>query len=381
MFCKNGLFTSECVTKGHPDKVCDQISDAILDACLAQDENSRVACECMIGKDKLFITGEITTKAVVDYEAVARKVLQSIGYVSQDIGFDGKYGTIEVLLNTQSPDIAQGVDIDGAGDQGMMYGYACNETTAYLPFGFTLAKKLARGLERFYAIEREMSSEGTLLRPDGKTQVTMLYEDGKPVKVDTILISTQHNEFVDKDTVETIVRDHVIDPILSTMCATYGVNADDVKILVNPTGRFVIGGPAGDAGLTGRKIIVDTYGGYAHHGGGAFSGKDPTKVDRSGAYMARKAAKYAVKEGLCDECEIQVAYAIGVAEPVSIVVNTFGTAHDYTDAQIADIIKEKFDFTPAGIIKTLNLRRSIYQKYAAEGHFGSCDAPWEVFDV
>lgn len=378
MFIKNGLFTSECVTKGHPDKVCDQISDAILDACLEQDPYSRVAVECMIGPDKLVIMGELSTEAKVDYEQVARNTLRKIGYTSRKLGCSADDIEVEVLLHEQSSDIAQGVDINGAGDQGMMYGYACKETPELMPYGFMLAKKLARRLED---LRESGDKKYSWMRPDAKTQVTVRYEDGKPVSVDTILVSCQHDETVTSDDINDTIMYDVIKPVIKGMqsCSDCEVNTDDFRLFVNPTGSFVIGGPAGDTGLTGRKIIVDTYGGYAYHGGGCFSGKDCTKVDRSAALMARKAAKWLVANGYCNACTVQVAYAIGVAYPVSLNVITDGSGLR-SDRTLARIVSDKFDFTPRGIIEKLKLRKPIYSDLAYKGHFGFSDDSvlWEV---
>ena len=382
---KRMYFTSESVTEGHPDKMADQISDAILDAILAQDPEGRVACETLVTTGQVHVVGEISTKCYVDIPHIIRKTVKDIGYTRAKYGFDAETCGILVSLDEQSPDIAQGVnqalearegemdaaDAIGAGDQGMMFGYATNETPEYMPLPIALAHRLARRLA-------EVRKDGTLpyLRPDGKTQVTILYEDGKPVAVDTIVISTQHDEdaalaTIRKDLIEQVIKAVVPSDLLS----------DKTRIFVNPTGKFVIGGPQGDSGLTGRKIIVDTYGGWARHGGGAFSGKDPTKVDRSAAYAARYVAKNIVAAGLADRCEIQLAYAIGVAYPVSVMVDTFGT-NKVPEETIEALAKKHFDLRPAGIIKMLDLRRPIYKQTAAYGHFGRTDVdlPWEHTD-
>ena len=382
---KRMYFTSESVTEGHPDKMADQISDAILDAIIAQDPQGRVACETLVTTGQVHVVGEISTKCYVDIPKIIRKTVKDIGYTRAKYGFDAETCGILVSLDEQSPDIAQGVnqalearegemdaaDAIGAGDQGMMFGYATNETPEYMPLPIALAHRLARRLA-------EVRKNGTLpyLRPDGKTQVTILYEDGKPVAVDTIVISTQHDEDVAlatirKDLIEQVIKAVVPADLLS----------DKTRIFVNPTGKFVIGGPQGDSGLTGRKIIVDTYGGWARHGGGAFSGKDPTKVDRSAAYAARYVAKNIVAAGLADRCEIQLAYAIGVAYPVSVMVDTFGT-NKVDEEKIEELAKKYFDLRPAGIIKMLDLRRPIYKQTAAYGHFGRTDVdlPWEHTD-
>ncbi|MDD5873846.1 MAG: methionine adenosyltransferase [Clostridia bacterium] len=382
------LFTSESVTEGHPDKICDQISDAVLDALIAQDPYSRVACETLTNTGFVVVMGEITTKANVDISQIVRDTVVEIGYDSSDKGFDGNTCAVMVALDKQSPDIAMGVDkaleakngeetdeqIDaiGAGDQGMMFGYATNETEEYMPYPIALAQKLAKRLT-------DVRKNGTLpyLRPDGKTQVTVEYdENGKPVRLDAIVVSTQHAPEVTQEQIHEDIRREVIDAIVDPAMVD-----DNTKIFINPTGRFVIGGPQGDSGLTGRKIIVDTYGGYARHGGGAFSGKDCTKVDRSAAYAARYVAKNLVAAGIADKCEIQLSYAIGVAHPTSIMVDTFGTGRLHED-KIVEIIRENFDLRPAGIIKMLDLRRPIYKQTAAYGHFGRNDLnlPWEALD-
>lgn len=382
------LFTSESVTEGHPDKVCDQISDAILDALLEQDPMSRVACETCCNTGFVLVMGEITTKANIDIQKIVRDTVKEIGYTSTDIGFDGNTCAVMVALDRQSPDIAMGVDkaleakesgmddadIDaiGAGDQGMMFGYATNETEEYMPYPIALAHRLARQLAR-------VRKDGTLkyLRPDGKSQVTVEYdENNKAVHLDAVVISTQHDPDVTQEQIHADIRKYVLNPILPAELVD-----DKTKFFINPTGRFVIGGPQGDSGLTGRKIIVDTYGGYARHGGGAFSGKDCTKVDRSAAYAARYAAKNIVAAGLADRCEIQLSYAIGVAHPTSINVQTFGTGK-LDDARLVEIVRENFDLRPAGIIKMLDLRRPIYKQTASYGHFGrtDLDLPWEKTD-
>ncbi|MBR6702039.1 MAG: methionine adenosyltransferase [Clostridia bacterium] len=366
------FFTSESVTNGHPDKICDQISDAVLDEILARDPEGRVACECSTTTGLVLIMGEITTKANIDIPAIARKVICDIGYDSSEKGFDGNTCSVITAINRQSPDIALGVDRDGAGDQGMMFGYACDETPEYMPLAISLAHKLTRRLT-------QVRTDGTLpyLRPDGKSQVTVEYdEDGNPVRIDTVVVSSQHSEDVSSGKIREDIIENVIRPVIPA-----DMLDGNTVYHINPTGKFVIGGPAGDSGLTGRKIIVDTYGGYARHGGGAFSGKDPTKVDRSAAYAARYVAKNIVAAGLAKKCELQFAYAIGVAEPVSLFVETYGTGI-IPDAEIARLVREKFDLTPAGIIKTLDLRRPIYRQVAAYGHMGrtDIDLPWERTD-
>ncbi len=380
-------FTSESVTEGHPDKICDQISDAVLDACLEQDPTSRVACETATKTGFVILMGEITTRANFNYDELVRKVLLEIGYDDSEKGFDGNTCGVLVAIAKQSGDIAMGVDkaleaktgemsedeieAIGAGDQGMMFGYACNETPQLMPMPIYLAHKLTRRLA-------EVRKNGTLpwLRPDGKSQVTVEYSYGKPKRVDTVLISTQHAPDISQSEIREQVIEHVIMPVLPPEMVD-----KDLKIYINPTGRFVVGGPMGDSGLTGRKIIVDTYGGMGRHGGGCFSGKDPTKVDRSAAYAARWAAKNVVAAGLADRCEIQVAYAIGVARPLSVNVETFGTGR-IPDQKIAELILEHFDLRPGAIIRDLNLRRPIYRPTAAYGHFGrdDLDLPWERTD-
>ena len=382
---KRMLFTSESVTEGHPDKMADQISDSILDAILAQDPMGRVACETLITTGQVHVAGEISTKCYVDIPKIIRETVTEIGYTRAKYGFDAQTCGILVSLDEQSPDIAQGVnealearegqmdeaEAVGAGDQGMMFGYATNETEEFMPLPIALAHRLSRRLT-------EVRKNGTLpyLRPDGKTQVTIAYEDGRAVAVETIVISTQHDEEVALEQIRKDLIEHVIKPIVPAELLQ-----EDTKIFINPTGKFVIGGPQGDCGLTGRKIIVDTYGGWARHGGGAFSGKDPTKVDRSAAYAARYVAKNIVAAGLADKCEIQLAYAIGVAHPVSVMVDTFGT-NKVAEEKIEELVSKHFDLRPAGIIKMLDLRRPIYKQTAAYGHFGRTDVdlPWEHTD-
>jgi S-adenosylmethionine synthetase len=353
------LFTSESVTEGHPDKICDQISDAILDEVLKQDDRGRVACETMVMTGLIIVGGEITTTALVDYARVARETVREIGYTRAKYGFDADTCGVISAVNTQSPDIAMGVDTGGAGDQGLMFGYACNETPELMPTPIQLAQQLVRKLS-----DARRGGDLDYLRPDGKSQVTVEYDNGKPVRVDAVVISTQHSPEASAEQIREDIIDHVIKPTIPSSLLD-----KDTKYYVNPTGRFVVGGPQGDTGLTGRKIIVDTYGGAAPHGGGAFSGKDPTKVDRSACYMARYIAKNVVAAGLADRCQVQLAYAIGVAEPVSVYVDCFGTAK-IDEGKISDIIRANFQLTPKGIIDSLDLRRPIYKQTAAFGHFG-----------
>ena len=380
------LFTSESVTEGHPDKVCDAISDAILDACMKEDPMSRVACETACCTGFVLITGEITTNAFVDMQKIARDTIKEIGYTKSEYGFDGNTCAVLVAIDEQSSDIAMGVDkaleaksgsltddLDtGAGDQGMMFGYATNETDEYMPYPISLAHKLALQLTK-------VRKDGTLkyLRPDGKSQVSVEYdENGEPIRLEAVVLSTQHDDDVTQEQIHKDIKKYVFDPVLPKELID-----EKTKYFINPTGRFVIGGPHGDAGLTGRKIIVDTYGGYARHGGGAFSGKDCTKVDRSAAYAARYVAKNIVAANLADKCEIQLSYAIGVAQPTSVMVDTFGTGK-VSDEKLVEIIRENFDLRPAGIIKMLDLRRPIYKQTSAYGHFGrnDLDLPWEKLD-
>ena len=400
---KNYLFTSESVTEGHPDKICDQISDTILDAILAQDPSSRVAAEVVVNTGLVLVTGEITTKAQVNYVELVRNKIAEIGYTHAENGFSANSCSVLIALDEQSPDISQGVtsaqerrenlsdselDKIGAGDQGLMFGYACNETPELMPLPISLAHRISRSLAK-------VRKEGGLdyLRPDGKTQVSVQYEDGKPVGIDTILVSTQHTETIgelsDNTAVQKKIKDDLWAAVVQPVFAEMNLKPDDnTRFLVNPTGKFVVGGPQGDSGLTGRKIIVDTYGGYSRHGGGAFSGKDPTKVDRSASYACRYVANNIVAAGLADKCEVQVSYAIGVARPVSIFIETFGTAK-VSEESLLDLVKQHFELRPAGIIQTLNLRNlpqerggRFYQDVAAYGHFGrtDLDLSWEKTD-
>ena len=375
---KEFIFTSESVSEGHPDKVADQISDAILDDLLSQDSKSRVACETLVNTGMAVISGEITTEGYSDMQAVARKTIEEIGYNSSEMGFDHASCAVIVSVDKQSVDIAQGVnegeglDLDqGAGDQGLMFGYACNETDVLMPFPITYAHRLVKK-------QSEVRKSGQLpwLRPDAKSQVSVRYQDGQPVSIDTIVLSTQHDDGIVHEHLEEAVIEEIVKPVLPADMLTA-----ETKYLINPTGRFVIGGPVGDCGLTGRKIIVDTYGGAAHHGGGAFSGKDPSKVDRSAAYMGRYVAKNIVAAGLADKCEVQVAYAIGVAHPVSLMVDTSGTAK-IDESKIEDLVREYFDLRPKAIIRDLDLLRPIYRQTAAYGHFGRTedDITWEKTD-
>ena len=372
------LFTSESVTEGHPDKICDIIADAILDEILKQDPYGRVACEVCVTTNYVLIFGEVSTSAVVDYERVARDVIREIGYTDESIGFDSESCRVDIRLKSQSPDIAQGVDkaadddSNGAGDQGMMFGYASNETPVYMPMPVYLAHELAKKLTA-------LRKDGTLpyLRPDGKTQVTLEYNaEGKPFRVDAVVCSTQHSPEVTQEQIREDIKKQLISAVIPSQMLD-----DDTKYFINPTGRFIIGGPNGDAGLSGRKIIIDTYGGMGRHGGGAFSGKDCTKVDRSGAYAARYIAKNIVAAGLAEKCEIQISYAIGVAAPTSVSVDTFGTGR-LSDRRITEIVRENFDLRPTAVVKMLNLRQPVYKQTAAYGHFGRCDAylPWERLD-
>ncbi|MCD8159568.1 MAG: methionine adenosyltransferase [Clostridiales bacterium] len=370
------LFTSESVTEGHPDKICDRISDSVLDAVMEQDPNGRVACEALATTGLICVSGEITTTATLDVDKIVREAIKEIGYDRAKYGFDCDSCGIIVTLKGQSPDIVMGVDAElsidtGAGDQGMMFGYACNETEEFMPLPISLAHKLTKRLT-------EVRKNGTLpyLRPDGKSQVTVIYEDGKPVGVDTVVISTQHSPLARNEDIYRDIKEQVIKAVIPAE-----LMSEETKIHINPTGRFVIGGPTGDCGLTGRKIIVDTYGGYARHGGGAFSGKDPTKVDRSAAYAARYVAKNIVASGIADKCEIQLSYAIGIAKPTSVLVDTFGTGK-IPDDEIQKIAEENFDLRPGAIIRDLNLRRPIYKQTSAYGHFGrnDLDLPWEKTD-
>ena len=367
------FFTSESVTEGHPDKICDRISDAVLDEILSHDPNARVACETCTTTGMVLVMGEITTHAdYIDISRIARRVLRDIGYTDSDYGIDCDACAVMSTIDEQSPDIAMGVDRDGAGDQGMVFGYACDETPTFMPMPIYYAHELAKKLAA-------VRKDGTLpyLRPDGKTQVTVEYDDGKPVRIDAVVVSAQHDPSVSQKTIARDVTEKLIDAVIPAE-----LRDENTKLYINPTGQFIVGGPHGDSGLTGRKIIVDTYGGYACHGGGAFSGKDPTKVDRSAAYMARYIAKNIVAAGIADKCQIQIAYAIGVAQPVSVCVQTEGSRLGYTDEQIADAVCEVFDMSPKGIIETLDLRKPGYEKLAAYGHLGREDlgVSWEKTD-
>jgi S-adenosylmethionine synthetase len=366
------LFSSESVTEGHPDKIADQISDGVLDAILRQDAKARVACETFVTTGMALIGGEITTECYVDIPTIARETIKRIGYTNAEYGFDHQTCAILTSIDKQSPDIAMGVDKDGAGDQGMMFGFASKETPELMPMPIALAHKLTLGLSKL-----RKSDQLPYLRPDGKAQVSVRYENDKPVAVEAIVVSTQHDQYVEHGQLEQDIRNLLIKQVVPA-----AMLSADTKIFINPTGRFVIGGPQGDAGLTGRKIIVDTYGGYYSHGGGAFSGKDPTKVDRSASYYARYVAKNMVAAGLADKLGIQVAYAIGVAEPVSIMIETMGTSK-YSNAELETLAQKHFDFTPRAIIEKLQLQQPIYQKTAAYGHFGrtDIDLPWEATDM
>ena len=359
-------FTSESVTEGHPDKLCDYISDSILDACLEQDENSRVAVETFAANNNITIAGQITTSAEIDVEKIVRNTIKEIGFDNAGVDMDYRTCNINVDISKQSPDIAMGVDVGGAGDQGIMFGYACDETENYMPYAINMAHKLSKKVS-----EVRRTKEIPYLRPDAKTQVTVEYENDVPKRIETILISTQHNDGIEQEK----IKNDLIQKVIKKVIPENKID-ENTKIYVNPTGRFVIGGPLGDTGLTGRKIIVDTYGGYARHGGGCFSGKDASKVDRSAAYMLRHIAKNIVANGYAKRCEIQVACAIGMKEPLSIYINTFGTGVK-SDEEIASLIKEKFDLTPAGIINYLDLKKPIYRKTTNYGHFGKDDLSWE----
>jgi S-adenosylmethionine synthetase len=365
------IFTSESVTEGHPDKIADQVSDAVLDAVLADDPAGRVACETLVTTGICVVAGEITTKTYVDVPKLVRGVINHIGYTDAAFGFDSKTCAVVNMIQAQSPDIAMGVDTGGAGDQGLMFGYACDETSELMPLPIMLAHQLVRRLS-----ESRREGELAYLRPDGKSQVSVEYVDNKPKRIDAVVISTQHDDDVTTDQIRADIKKLIIDPVIPS-----GMTDSQTKFHINPTGRFVIGGPHGDTGLTGRKIIVDTYGGMGRHGGGAFSGKDPSKVDRSACYMARYVAKNIVAAGLASRAEVQLAYAIGVAEPVSVMVNTFGTGK-VEDQRLSELVRENFKLTPAGMIETLNLRRPIYRKTAAFGHFGRTEDSftWEATD-
>ncbi len=370
---RNGryLFTSESVTEGHPDKIADQISDSILDAILAQDPVGRVACETLVTTGLAIVAGEITTSCYVDFPNIVRETIKEVGYTRGKFGFDSETCAVLSSIHGQSPDIAQGVDPGGAGDQGLMFGYACTETPELMPMPIMLAHKLVRGLS-----ERRRDHSMDYLRPDGKSQVSVEYDHGKPVRVDTIVVSTQHSPTVSNDTLKEEITENIVHKVIPKELMD-----GKTRVLINPTGRFVVGGPHGDAGVTGRKIIVDTYGGAAPHGGGAFSGKDPTKVDRSACYMARYVAKNVVAAGLAERCMVQLAYAIGVAEPVSVLIDTFGTG-TISDDKISELVRAHFKLTPRGIIESLDLRRPIYKKTAAFGHFGRTEPEftWERTD-
>ncbi len=366
------LFTSESVTEGHPDKICDQISDAIVDSAIEQDLNSRVACEVLTTTGLFLVAGEITTEAFVNIQDITREVIKDIGYTNPHYGFDCESCSVLVSIHSQSKDIAIGVDTGGAGDQGMMFGYACRETKELMPLPIMLAHRIVKRLADY-----RKSSKESFIRPDGKAQVTVEYDDGKPVRIDSIVVSTQHCPEVDDSEIYECVKEEVINDVIED--SLIDINT---KYFINPTGRFVLGGPAADTGLTGRKTIVDTYGGYSRHGGGAFSGKDPTKVDRSATYMARYIAKNIIAADMADRCEIQIAYAIGVQEPVSLLVDTFGTGK-VSDEEIIECIRKNIDLTPHGIISRFNLKRPIFRKTACYGHFGREDEgfPWELTDI
>ncbi len=366
------FFTSESVTEGHPDKICDQISDAILDEILKSDPKARVACETAVTTGLVLVMGEITTKAIVDFQEIARETIREIGYDRAKFGFDCDTCAVISSIHQQSPDIAMGVDAEGAGDQGMMFGFACDETSELMPLPISLSHALSKTLTN-----ARKSGVLPYLRPDGKTQVTIEYEDGTPRRIEAIVVSSQHSAEIDTETIRKDIVKHVILPTIPA-----NLIDENTKIFVNPTGRFVVGGPQGDSGLTGRKIIVDTYGGYSRHGGGAFSGKDPTKVDRSASYAARYLAKNVVAAGLAKKCEVQLSYAIGVAKPTSVLVDTFGTG-TVSDDRIAKYLQEIVDLTPQGIIRTLDLRRPIYKPFASYGHMGreELNAPWEKTDL